>query len=253
MKENIVFIHGLTGKKRAFLKQMKYFSKEYNTFAYDLLGHGEDRGKPVQFTLENLVKQLEIFFEIEGIEQAHICSLSYGCYPSTIFAKKWGQKVCSLCYIGGHYNSPSPLLEVFRYYWDCRNENYALWLKKYSHALYPKKGIVDPYSTISRVVFHKFGLELHEGILREALEHRLYYDLRSDLKKISVPVLWVMGDHDFLYKSCLGDLKKLLPHMKYREIPHAGHAANLFQTNYFNRIYDRFLHEIRFQQYSYRS
>ncbi|MFC0272624.1 alpha/beta fold hydrolase [Metabacillus herbersteinensis] len=241
MRETIVFIHGLTGSKQAFRKQIAYLADSYNTYVYDLLGHGEDRGKAVDFTLKNLVKQLEDFFEEKGIERAHICSLSYGCYPSTIFANKWQDKVLSLCFIGGHYNSPSPLRDIFQQYWDCRNEPYPLWLKKYSHAIYPKDGLIDPYSIVSNKVYYKYGLELHKDILRDALEHRLNYDLRSDLASLTLPVLWVMGDHDSLYKSSLRDLDQVIPHVVYSELKHAGHAANLFQPNCFKEVYGVFL------------
>ncbi|MDE3840117.1 alpha/beta hydrolase [Bacillus methanolicus] len=245
MKEKIVFIHGLTGRKRAFHKEIDYFSQAYHTYAYDLLGHGEDRGKPVEFTLDNLVEQLEILFDQEGIEKAHICSLSYGCYPATIFANKWKENVLSLCYIGGHYNSPSPLFAVFQHYWDTSSENYSTWLKNYARDLFPKEGVVDPYSLVSSKVYYKYGLELDKGILKEAIGHRLFYDLRRDLKNINVPVLWVMGDHDFLYKSSIADLKKVIPHVQYKEIPHAGHTANLFRPKSFKKIYEDFLNGIQ--------
>ncbi|MBD1378759.1 alpha/beta fold hydrolase [Metabacillus arenae] len=241
MKENIVFIHGLTGSKRAFHKEIDYFGHDYHTYAYDLVGHGKERGKAVEFTLDNLVKQLDILFEQEEIEKAHICSLSYGCYPSTIFSSKWKERVLSLCYIGGHYNSNSPLFEVFRHYWDSSNEDYSKWLKNYSEDLFPKEGVLDPYSFISAKLYYKYGLELDKGILKKAIGHRLEYDLRSDLKTINVPVLWVMGDHDSLYKSSIEDLTTVIPHVQYKEIHHAGHAANLFRPTAFKRIYEEFL------------
>jgi pimeloyl-ACP methyl ester carboxylesterase len=243
-RENIIFIHGLTGTKGAFKKQMEYFNQRFNTYSYDLLGHGEDRGEVVEFTLEKLVAQLEDFFEQEGLEEAHICSLSYGCYPSTIFAKKWKTKIKSLCFIGGHYNSPSQLFNVFWHYWETRNEAYPTWLKKYSHDIYPKDSIIDPYSLISNKIYYKYGLELDENILKNAIHHRLYYDLRSDLEKLTVPILWVMGDHDRLYKSTLTDLKTVIPHVIYKEIKHAGHAANMFRPSCFNEVYEEFLYYI---------
>jgi pimeloyl-ACP methyl ester carboxylesterase len=223
---------------------MEYFEQRFNTFSYDLLGHGEDRGKVVDFTLENLVLQLEDFFEQEGLKEAHICSLSYGCYPSTIFANRWKRKVKSLCFIGGHYNSPSELFDVLKHYWEIRYEDYPTWLKKYSHDIYPKESILDPYSIISNKIYYKYGLELDENILKNAIHHRLQYDLRSDLSKLTIPILWVMGDHDSLYKSTLTDLKSVIPHVIYKEIKHAGHAANMFRPIVFREMYEEFLNHI---------
>jgi pimeloyl-ACP methyl ester carboxylesterase len=241
MKENIVFIHGLTGTKRAFTKQMEYFDEGFNTYSYNLLGHGDDRGKPVEFTLENLIKQLEDFFDAEGLENAHICSLSYGCYLSTIFANKWKWKVKSLCFIGGHYNSPSQLFYVFQHYWESRDEEYSVWLKKYSHDIYPRESMIDPYSIISHKIYYKYGLQLADNVLIDAIYHRLNYDLRSDLTKLTMPVLWIMGDHDHLYKTSLTDLETVIPHVIYKEMKHAGHAANMFRPSCFNDLYEEFL------------
>lgn len=248
MKEAIIFIHGLTGTKRAFKKQMDYFNSKFYTYSYDLLGHGEHIGKDIEFTLENLVKQLEDFYEQNGIQEAHLCSLSYGCYPSAIFANKWKNKVKSLCFIGGHYNAPSQLFEVFQHYWEIRDEDYPSWLQNYSNDIYPKESVIDPYSTISKKIYYKYGLELDHHVLKESLQHRLHYDLRSVLTHLTIPVLWVMGEQDSLYKSTLTELKQVIPHVIYREIKHAGHAANLFRPNCFRKMYETFLGEHRIEK-----
>lgn len=241
MKENIVFIHGLTGSRRAFKKQMDYFSHEYNTYAYDLPGHGKDRGQEADFSLEHLMGQLEELYERKGIEKAHICSISYGCYPSTIFYEKWKGKVSSLCYIGGHYNSDSALSRVLQHFWIHDYGNYTEWLRNYSRDLFPKSSVMDPYAIISSKLYYKYGHDLHEKVLKDAIGHRLHYDLRSDLMKVAIPVLWIMGDHDQLFKSSITDLKEVIPHAEYKEIPHSGHAANMFRPIAFRRMYEEFL------------
>ncbi|MEC3020930.1 alpha/beta hydrolase, partial [Bacillus cereus] len=108
-KETIIFIHGLVGNRRAFKKEQKRFSASYNIITYDLLGHGDDKGEAIDFSLQRLVDQLLNLYEQEGIKKAHICALSYGCYISTIFAQMHPEKVLSICHIGGHYNNPSRL------------------------------------------------------------------------------------------------------------------------------------------------
>lgn len=241
MKETIIFIHGLTGTKRAFKKQMEYFHSTFHTYSYDLIGHGEHKGKNHEFTLENLVMQLEDFYEQNGIQEAHLCSLSYGCYPSAIFANKWGKKVKSLCFIGGHYNAQSQLFNVFQHYWKTRDEEYSTWLQNYANDIYPKVNRMDPYSAISKKIYYKYALELDQHIIKTALHHRLQFDLRTVLTHLSVPVLWVMGEHDTLYKSALVELNQVIPHVIYKEIKYAGHAANLFRPTCFQKIYENFL------------
>lgn len=115
----------------------------------------------------------------------------------------------------------------------------ALSIRKY----YFPSGILkaNPFAVISRNIYYRFGLQLHSSIIAQSLRHRLEFDLKSKLKSLPHPILWVMGEHDHLYKSCLFDLKSILPNVLYKEIPLAGHAANLFRPNYFHDLYDRFL------------
>ncbi|CKG24536.1 2-succinyl-6-hydroxy-2%2C4-cyclohexadiene-1-carb oxylate synthase [Streptococcus pneumoniae] len=181
-------------------------------------------------------------YEKEGIQKAHICALSYGCYISTIFAQMHPEKVLSICHIGGHYNNPSLLYNVFQKFWEKRGDDYSKWLSQYANTIFPS-GILkaSPFAVISRNIYYRFGLQLHSSIIAQSLRHRLEFDLKSKLKSLPHPILWVMGEHDHLYKSCLFDLKSILPNVLYKEIPLAGHAANLFRPNYFHDLYARFL------------
>jgi pimeloyl-ACP methyl ester carboxylesterase len=242
-KETIIFIHGLVGNRRAFKKEHKRFSASYNIITYDLLGHGDDKGEAIDFSIQRLVDQLLNLYEKEGIKKAHICALSYGCYISTTFAQMHPEKVLSICHIGGHYNNPSRLYNVFQNFWEKRGDEYSSWLSQYASTIFPS-GILraNPFAVISRNIYYRFGLQLHSSIIAESLRHRLEFDLKSKLKALPHPILWVMGEHDHLYKSCLFDLKSILPNVLYKEIPLAGHAANLFRPNYFHDLYAKFLH-----------
>ncbi|WP_242220883.1 alpha/beta fold hydrolase [Bacillus cereus group sp. BfR-BA-01380] len=243
-KKTIIFIHGLVGNRRAFKKECKLFSSSYNIITYDLLGHGDDKGQAIDFSLNQLVGQLSDLYEKEGIQQAHICALSYGCYIATIFAHKYPEKVLSLCHIGGHYNNPSILFNVFQKFWEKRNNEYSSWLYQYASTIFPS-GILkaNPFAIVSKNIYYRFGLQLHSSIIRESLRHRLEFDLKSRLRELTQPILWVMGEHDHLYKSCLFDLKSILPNVSYKEIPLAGHAANIFRPNYFYDLYSQFLRD----------
>lgn len=68
-KETIIFIHGLVGNRRAFKKEHKRFSASYNIITYDLLGHGDDKGEAIDFSIQRLVDQLLNLYEKEGIKR----------------------------------------------------------------------------------------------------------------------------------------------------------------------------------------
>jgi pimeloyl-ACP methyl ester carboxylesterase len=241
MSDTIIFIHGLMGNQKAFKHDVSHLKTSFNCITYDLLGHGEQKGQEVTFTLDALSEQLLHIYEQNHLEKAHLCALSVGCYISSYFAYKYPDKVQTLCYIGGHYNNPSPLFDTLEEYFRMVNEmEYKEWLKRYSSAIFPGH-FLNPFSTLSEQIYYKLGLEIHPGIIKEALRFRLNYDLKSQLKTLQQPVLWVMGKYDILYKSCLYDIDDVIQNLTYVEIPKAGHAANLFRPGLFGKIYEDFL------------
>ncbi|WP_439020436.1 alpha/beta fold hydrolase [Bacillus thuringiensis] len=59
MKDNIVFLHGITGDRNAFKTEYEYLKSAYDCWWYDFPGYGFDTlGKDVPFSLEILVEQL---------------------------------------------------------------------------------------------------------------------------------------------------------------------------------------------------
>ncbi|MFC0216186.1 alpha/beta fold hydrolase [Paenibacillus chartarius] len=241
MPETIIFIHGLMGNQRAFKHDVSHLKPKFHCITYDLLGHGEQKGQDAAFTLEALTEQLLCVYEQHHLEKAHLCSLSVGCYISTYFAAHYSDKVQTLCFIGGHYNNTSPLFETLEEYYRLVHEmEYNDWLKRYSSAIFPGH-FLNPFSTLSEQIYYKLGLEIHPQIIKEALRFRLQHDLKAQLKTLVHPVLWVMGKHDTLYKSCLYDMDEVIRNLTYIEIPKAGHAANLFRPGLFGKIYENFL------------
>jgi pimeloyl-ACP methyl ester carboxylesterase len=241
-KETVIFIHGLTGNHRAFKHMFKNNNNDYHYISYDLLGHGEDCGESVDFSIEALVKQLETIYDENNITSAHLCMLSYGCYVGIPFTRKHPEKVKSLCVIGGHYNNPSDLFSIFNKYNELNIDSYSKWLKTYVQDIFPKRDrLIDKASFLSKKIYVHFGLKLHPTVIKQSLAERIVYNLKEDLKHIKQPVLWCMGDQDTLYKSCLYDLHEVMPHVQYNEIKKAGHAANLFQPKRFESIFLSFL------------
>jgi pimeloyl-ACP methyl ester carboxylesterase len=239
-KDHVIFIHGLTGSNRAF-KHMNKHNENYHYISYDLLGHGKDAGNKLDFSIATLVEQLETIYNIHNIQSAHLCVLSYGCYVGIPFARKHPNKVLSLTVIGGHYNNPSRLFEIFNKYNRIENESYNKWLKAYANEIFPATSFFDKASFLSKKLYIHFGLKLDAAIIKQSLTERLSYNLKEDLAHLKLPILWCMGEEDHLYKDCIYDLKEIVPHVQYVEIKKAGHAANLFQPKQFEAIFLAFL------------
>ena len=184
-------------------KEHKRFSTSYNIITYDLLGHGDDKGEAIEFSLQRLVDQLLNLYEKKAFKSSYLrfkLRLLYLYH----FCTNAPRKVLSICHIGGHYNNPSLLYSVFQKFWEKRGDDYSKWLSQYANTIFPS-GILkaNPFAVISRNIYYRFGLQLHSSIIAQSLRHRLEFDLKSKLKSLPHPILWVMGEHDHLYKSCL--------------------------------------------------
>ncbi|WP_227935450.1 alpha/beta fold hydrolase [Alkalihalobacillus deserti] len=238
----IVFLHGLVGNQDVFKVEVNQLNANYQTITYNYLGHGSDLGTNVRFTLEYLVEQLWEVFETERIDKAHICALSFGCYIAHAFEKKYPDKVMSICNIGGHYNNPSFLFDQFKLSLIEPMEDYSIWLTNYAERVKPNtKEMPNPYNSKSKDIFLKYGLLMHPSIIKQSLNIRLQYDLKSVLTRCQKPILWVSGEYDFLYRSCTYDLFKVIPHVQYVEVPDAGHLVHLNQSELFLKQYESFL------------
>jgi pimeloyl-ACP methyl ester carboxylesterase len=239
--ETIIFIHGLVGNQKVFRHQFSYFSKKYHVVSYDYIGHGEN-SRDVAFTLDNLVEELKVVYEKAGVEKAHLCSVSFGCYIASNYAAKYPEQVLSLCQIGGSYNNPSPLIDVFSMLWKRKNMEYSSWVRLFAESIIPfDPSITDSISIKSRDIFIENAMQMDPNILKETCRLRISYDMKKIIRNIYQPMMWVMGEFDYLYKTCLYDLTRLAPQIQYIDLPEAGHVAHVFQPDIFQEIYANFL------------
>jgi pimeloyl-ACP methyl ester carboxylesterase len=244
--ETIIFIHGLVGNHTVFKEQVNEFSKSYRTVTYNLLGHGGETEEVVDFSMDRLINQLLTIYEKLQIQKAHFCSLSFGTYIANEFAFRYPEKVSSLCHIGGSYNNPSILQETLKAIWEGRDKHYRDWLQYFAFKMNPyRKFIPDVHVYKPRIIFQKYGVLVSKNIVMQALNHMVFNDTKGKMKRLEQPVLWTMGEYDYIRKTCLYDLEDVIPQVKYLELPDAAHVAHLFKPKLFNRKYKKFVSEVK--------
>ena len=69
LKGNNYFYSWISWQSSRLQKGAKRFSSSYNIITYDLLGHGDDKGEAIDFSLQRLVDQLLNLYEQEGIKK----------------------------------------------------------------------------------------------------------------------------------------------------------------------------------------
>lgn len=248
VKETIIFLHGVVGNKHAFKNEMEELKDQYKLIAYDYYDP-DTLGQDHPFSLELLLEQLYSQYKNNGIMAAHLCTLSFGCIPAMAFAKKYPDMVKSLTFVGGYFcNVPSTLhTKRTQLYKEKQELDYKTWLKRYAKSLNPNKKQIHEDS---EAIFLKYASMLDPAILEKATKLQLEFDTRNTLKGINLPILWVMGEYDELYKETLFEMKHYVPHVEYEELKKAGHAAHIHQPAQFIYVFKRFLKKKSSKQYN---
>ncbi|GAB6422837.1 alpha/beta hydrolase [Bacillus luti] len=246
-KQNIIFLHGITGNRNAFQKEYEYLKDTYNCLWYDFPGYGDDTlGVDLPFTLDLLVEQLDNEYTKAGIESAHICTLSFGCLPAMAFAHKYPEKVDSLMFSGGYCNVPSQFQTNLKYLIESKEEySNEDWVKQYGILQNPNNKAINEDC---EAIFFKYGQLLHPNVFEKAVRIQLEFDSEKVLKAIKCPILWVMGEYDNLYKGTLYKVNEWAPHVVYKELKGAGHVAHIHEPKQFMVEYEAFLRNITNQE-----
>jgi 2-succinyl-6-hydroxy-2,4-cyclohexadiene-1-carboxylate synthase len=241
-KETIIFLHGIVGNKNAFKKEIEVLKDRYHCIAYDYYNPLELEHKEI--TLEFFVDQLYAQFIKENVEKAHLCSLSFGCVVASTFAKKYPSMVKSLTFVGGYlcgvpgqfHRNVAHVLEKKHLF------EYGFWVQYCARLLNPNTVLIPEDS---EKIFQTYALQLKPSVFEQVLRIQHEFDSRSTLAGINLPILWVMGENDELFKGTLVSLHKWIPHVEYRELKNAGHAAHAHQHAQFMRIFQSFLNRNR--------
>ena len=76
--KNILFLHGYLSSGKSFFKQLDFFSKDFNVFAPDLKGFGDNTDMPYPYSLNDYVNEVEEFKYKMGIICPHVIAHSFG-------------------------------------------------------------------------------------------------------------------------------------------------------------------------------
>lgn len=233
-----------------WFKQLREFKKHYNVLLVDLRGHGKSKKT---YSQEEIYKFDEIGMDVIQImdylhiEKAHFIGISLGCIVIRAIDKLAPNRAESII-LGGaviQFNSKikglvtvAKLLNLILPY---------MWLYKLNAwILIPSKKHAR-----SRKIFMKEAVKLGENEFKKWL--RMSGEIRDYLqefliKEASAPVLYLMGDHDYMFLPMVSDLVKKHMNSQLEIIGNSGHICNIDQPKAFNEMAIRFINRISGKQ-----
>ncbi len=173
---DLVFLHGYLASKESFYPQITYFSQFYRVTAFDFPGFGKSDPLPAAWSVGDYADWTEEFLRGQGIVRPFVIAHSFGGRVAVKCLSRgalFGRAV--LCGCAGIRPK-----RTLRYH--MRVGTYRAVKKiapRYAEAHF---GSAE-YRTLS-------------PLMRESYKKIVGEDLREDAAKITVPVLFINGEHD---------------------------------------------------------
>jgi pimeloyl-ACP methyl ester carboxylesterase len=241
----VVFVHEYAGDYRSWEPQLRALSRQYRCITFSARGYPPsdvptDSARYSQDLARDDVKAL---MDQLRLERAHIVGHSMGAYTTLHVGIRYSQRCLSLTAAGcGWGSNPAEressaalAKDIARMFKD---EGIAKAAAKYADfAMRQQYKAKDPRGWQEfRRWMSEHSAEGHAlTMLHLQLKRPTLWDMEAELKKLSVPLLVIVGDED---AACLDGsvmLKRTVPRAALLVLPRAGHTINSEEPAAFNQ------------------
>jgi len=247
----IVFAHESAADARQWAGQVAALSSRYRCITYNARGYPPSDVPPEDVAYGHVPAWRDLAAVVERAAggSAHVVGLSMGAYAGLMLGLERPDLVRSLCLAGGGTGSTRG-----------PNEGLRIAMGKLADLFEAEGGAAGARAigaSPSRTGFRDRDRAGWQAWLDDLATHspqgmartfRHYqgnrpslYDFEAALKALDRPILLVVGDED---GGCLEInlfLRQVIPGAALCMVPHSGHAVNLEQPAFFNRLLEDFL------------
>jgi pimeloyl-ACP methyl ester carboxylesterase len=240
----LVFVHEFGGDWRSWEAQMRFFSSRYRAVTFSARGYlpSDVPDSPEDYSQDYQIEDLKGLMDGLMIEKAHLCGLSMGSYTSLLFGIKYPQRCRSLTIAGSGYGSGANREDFHKEIVQVADR-----MLKEGMKLISGDYLVGP----ARVQLQNKNPRAWEELRRQFEEHSAkgsaytflgvqgkrpsITDLGDPLRKMTLPVLIMLGDEDDQGREGSIFMKKNIPRAGLEIFPRSGHTLNLEEPEHFNR------------------
>jgi pimeloyl-ACP methyl ester carboxylesterase len=242
----VLFIHEFAGDGRSWEPQVRALARRHRCITYDARGYprSDVPTEPERYSQERAVADAVAVLDAVGIERAHVVGLSMGGFCALHVGLRHPERALSLTVAGCGYGAQPGRREA----WQAETEASARSFETEGAPATAERYMLGP----ARVQFQLKDPRGWEESKRWLAEHPAagaartlrgvqmrrpsLYDLTDELRRLTVPVLLIIGDED---EGCLEPnlmLKRTIPTAALAVLPRTGHACNLEEPALFNRL-----------------
>ena len=239
-KNPIIFIHGVGLNKEIWKPQINFF-KDYNTLAYDLLGHGKTELKKSKINFDDFSNQLLRLINELKFNKIHLIGFSLGALIARHFAFTHGDRLCSLILHGSIYKRSENQKRVVRGRFELAKSN-----KPASKHSAIRRWLSEDFIKKNPDVYKKIYSILEKNNLKNFLKcydiFINYIDEDDMLKKINVDTLITTGENDVgSTPDMSSNLSKIIQRSKFIEIKKGKHLCGIECANDVNIAFKEFI------------
>ncbi len=240
----VIFLHEFAGDWRSWEPQVRFFSGRYRAVTFSARGYLPSAvpDSPLDYSQEHQVEDLKGLLDALKIEQAHLCGLSMGSYTTLLFGIKYPERARSLSIAGSGYGSGKNREEFHKLVSETAEKMLQEGMKA-AGATYTVAPARVQLQNKNPRAWEEFRTQFEEHSAKGSAYTFLgvqgkrpsITDLGDQLKRMTLPVLIMLGDED--EKGLEGSLfmKRNIPRAGLEVFPRSGHTLNLEEPDHFNR------------------
>lgn len=220
VEKTIVFVHGYAGCAETWEHQINRFAHSYRVIAPDLRGHGQSDAPLTQYTMAELVDDLNTITEVLDVPPKFILAgHSFGGSICVEYANAYPERLEKLILIATAGEYPLPRMAA----WALRLPNafYRLWWR---------------YRP-------RWNADIHV-MKRMMLNNMFQWQGWSLLRNIRTPTLVITGQRDSYFpRHVFDELAKMIPNAEIYDVGSAKHKVQLERHHAVNRAIQRFVED----------
>ncbi|MBP3792244.1 MAG: alpha/beta hydrolase [Methanobrevibacter sp.] len=193
---DMVLIHGIFATKEIMNPLFNHYKQNYHVISYDVRGHGES-DKPESFNLDSHADDLKAIIEYFDLKKPVVVGLSMGSYITLTAAEKYPSMMSKIVLIGVRGEGKISLMEKAI---EENDGNANIDLKEMGRLI--SRRVYPPNTTPEQIVEYYKGnrgkTELTNEERKNIYVSLAHYDMMSDIDKVDIPVLLLVGEFDGL-------------------------------------------------------
>ncbi|MDX1417220.1 MAG: alpha/beta fold hydrolase, partial [Candidatus Promineifilaceae bacterium] len=218
--QTLMFVHGYAGVLESWEHQLNHFARNYRVVAPDLRGHGQSDAPYTNYTMDEMVSDLQAIVEdLRFPKKFILIAHSFGGSIAVEYANTYAERLSKLVLIATAGEYPLPKLANL--------------------AMRVPTQLVRPFWRYRT----RFDAEFHV-MKRLAANNMQRWQGWSMMRSIQVPTLVITGAQDnYFPRQVFDDVGKMIPNAEIVDVGTAKHKVQLERYSAVTRAIERFISE----------